>query len=227
MGIVKFNKHIEEYRYVLSFDLAKFKTGFAMYDTVDDTFVKYGVICVSEKSTHPCYDLFKKIKDVLSECRSVADGGAIFVTKERLPNQAGRFSTISTLQALAEAHAALEIACEDEGADIYDEFGIHAISVKSYFRSIIGIEKPTKEDIAAEILKKYDLTGEYTLDTTDAIGVVFTLLNKRWDTDITDGIKELKKNMKTYKTQKKRDEVQSEIDRLNKLKNGGKKYGIV
>src|SRR5574344_1509089 len=108
--MVKFNKSINEYDYLLSFDLAKHNTGYSLYNLSDKTVVLTGMI-IGEEQENYWYGLYEDSEHLLLELSSKFGRKKIFVIKEKLPTQNGRFSTISTLQALAQVHAILDIAC--------------------------------------------------------------------------------------------------------------------
>ena len=55
------------------------------------------------------------------------------------------------------------------------------------------------------------------MDITDAIACVQTLVEYKWNEDIKDKIKELKKEQKNYKTDKKKNQITEEIQRLEDL----------
>ena len=217
--MVKFNKSINEYDYVLSFDLAKHNTGYSLYSLSDKTVILTGMIIGEEKENY-WYGLYEEFEHLLLELSSKFDKKKIFVIKEKLPTQNGRFSTISTLQALAQVHAILDIACGNCGFEFYDYDGVHSVSVKAYFKELTGIEKPTKEDIANKIsflCAEYDFSG-LPLDITDSLAVTLTLVDRKWNRDITEEIKSINKDIKKFKSEKKKQELLNYIDKLNSLK---------
>ena len=109
--------------------------------------------------------------------------------KEKLPNQAGRFTTIASLQGLAQVHAIWELACEKSGVEVYDFDGVHSVSVKAFFKRRYEVEKPQKEDIAKLVCENYCFDiGDSPLDITDAIACVQTLVEYKWNEDIKDKI---------------------------------------
>lgn len=218
--MLKFKNHIQNYRYVLSFDLAKQETGWALVDITDNKVVKCGMVILDDKAESPWADVYDKIelviKDVQEFCKKSNE--QFFVLKEKLPNQAGRFTTIASLQGLAQAHAIWELACKKSGAEPYDYDGVHAVSVKAFFKRTYGVEKPQKEDIAKLVCERYGFElGNRPFDITDAIACVQTLVEYKWDADIEDKIKELKKEQKKYKTNKKKNEITEEISRISEL----------
>ena len=216
MNIVKFNKSIHDYRYILAFDIAKHQTGWALIDLSDPNIVSYGAI-VTEKGNEWA-DFYAKSKSVMDLVRREF-GSQFFVIKERLPNQAGKFSTIATLQGLAGAHAIFDLVCAHSEVDVYDADGIHSISVKSYFKSLTEKDKPDKADIANAIRHISSVWEEFdNYDITDAAACAIALVNKKWNADIAQKVKELKSEQKKYKTEKKHLEIQSEIDRILGLK---------
>ena len=56
---------------------------------------------------------YEDVNSVFSDCLgyvNVHNYAKILVTKEKLPTQSGKFTTIATLQALAEIHAIFDLA---------------------------------------------------------------------------------------------------------------------
>ena len=82
------------------------------------------------------------------------------------------------------------------------------------------MEKPTKEDIANKIsflCAEYDFSG-LPLDITDSLAVTLTLVDRKWNKDITEEIKSINKDIKKFKSEKKKQELLNYIDKLNSLK---------
>lgn len=218
--MIKFNKNIKDFNYVLSFDLAKHNTGYSLLDISNNRIILTGMIVGDETKENFWYGLYEEFEHLLLELSSKFDRKKIFIVKEKLPTQNGRFSTISTLQALAQVHAILDVVCGNCNYEVYDYDGVHSVSVKTYFKEITEIEKPTKEDIANKIsllYPTYDFKNAQ-LDITDSLAVSITLINKKWDKDITEEIKRINKEIKKYKSEKKKQELLLYIDKLNKLK---------
>ena len=217
---VKFNKSLSDYSYILSFDLAKQKTGWGLVNIKSNKIEKFGMIILDDKSESAWEDIYDKIVNVLDKTKEFCQrfGGRFFILKERLPNQAGKFSTIATLQNLAQVHTAWELACIKSEVEYYDLDGVHSVSVKAFYKREYGIAKPQKEDIADIVCEHYGFKiGNNPLDITDAIACVQTLTDYKWNEDIKDEIKELKKEEKKYKTEKKKAEIEEEISRLKSL----------
>ena len=218
--MVKYNNCLKDYDYVLSFDLAKQKTGWALVNIKTNQTEKFGIIFSDEKVDSIWEDLYDKISNVLLGVKAYCIGKKekFFVTKEKLPNQAGKFTTIQSLQSLAQIHSIWELACFKCGVDVYDLDGIHSVSVKAFFQRKYGIEKPTKEDIAKCVCKDYSFElGEYPEDVTDAAACIMTQVEYKWNDDIKGKIKELKKSKEKYKSNKKLEEIDAEMQRLRDL----------
>ena len=218
--MVKYNYDLSNYDYVLSFDLAKQKTGWALVNIKSNRVEMSGIIILNEKVDSVWLDIYDKIVVVLDgvkkHCQNLDK--KFFVLKEKLPNQAGRFTTIASLQGLAQVHAIWELACEKLKVEVYDFDGVHSVSVKAFFKRRYGVEKPQKEDIAKLVCENYCFDiGDSPLDITDAIACVQTLVEYKWNEDIKDKIKELKKEQKNYKTDKKKNQIAEEIQRLERL----------
>lgn len=223
--MIKFNKKLSQFSYVLSFDLAKRISGYTLYDINKGIILLAGVLDTSKQKDDFIWDYFyNQIIIIIDRCKDIIglkNESSLFVIKERLPNQNGRFSTIETLQGLAQAHVVFDLALCHSGVDIYDYDGVHSTSVKSYFKKLTNCEKPQKEDIANYLKQKYKNFdfSKYPLDVTDSLAVTLTLLNKKWNSDIAEKIRELKKEQKSAKTKAKITKLEEEIKSLEALKN--------
>lgn len=219
--IVKFNRQISDYQYILSFDIAKRVTGYSLFDFQRNEVVNLGKIDLSNFNGE-CYwqEFYQRVINSVDEIlnKYSISSEDILVTKEKLPNQNGRFSTIETLQGLAQAHAVFDLAITHKGIDVYDYDGIHSVSVKSYFKTLTEIEKPQKEDIANYLIKKFNIDkSDLIYDMTDSLAVTLTLIGKKYNADILEKIKEIKKEMRNAKTSKKISSCQEKIDSLNSM----------
>ena len=222
--MIKCIKSLKEYQYILSFDLAKKITGYSLLDIQNNKVVLAGMINTAECKDDFVWDYYyNQILAVLDHClieigRENED--LLFVTKERLPNQNGKFSTIDTLQSLAQVHAIFDLAVYHKGLEVYDYEGIHSVSVKAYFKSLLNIDKPQKEDIAEHIRKVYkDFDfSEYSLDVTDSLAVSMTLIGKKYNNDIAEEVKILKKELKNTKSNNKIEKIKNKIILLEGLK---------
>ena len=141
--MVKFTKSLSQYAYILSFDLAKRCSGYSLLDIVNDKVLLAGTVDTSKIKDEFIWDCFYyEIKNVANKCIDIVGAKnkrSILVTKEKLPNQNGRFSTIETLQGLAQAHAIFDLAINHVGLDVYDYSGIHSVTIKSYFKTLTSI----------------------------------------------------------------------------------------
>ena len=169
----KFQKPLSEIDYIISFDLALYKTGVSIYDISQKSIVRTDKIEVSHTDETPVATLYTKLKEYLTSAVEKY-GSLLMIVKEAMPAQAGRFTTIATLQTLAKAHAALDIAvAKVDGVDFYDEVGVHAVSVKALFKTD-ETPKPTKTDIKKAVCTYYGLkTGDLTDDESDSVAVIY------------------------------------------------------
>ena len=222
---VKFNRRLEDYKYILSFDLAKHKSGFALVDFVDKKIPYSGLIVTDPQKEMVWDDFYADLKARLLFIKENF-GSSFFVLKERLPNQAGPRSTIATLQGLAGAHAIFDFFLAENNLDTYDWHGVHSVSVKAYYKQVTNLEKPQKTDIFNAIKQTYptwEVPEDNTLsyDISDSVAVVETLVNRKWNADIDERKRELKRELKKAKAQRKIDSLNAEIERLDKLKSEG------
>ena len=219
--MIKLNQNIKDYKYILAFDLAKRVSGYSLWDFQEDKVLACGIIDTRLAASEFIWDYFyKKVQEVIKECLTlVKSNKKLILTKEKLPTQAGIHSTIDTLQGLAQTHAIFDLAVYHTGVEVYDYEGVHSVSVKAYFKSLLGIEKPQKEDIANYLREHF--TGshleEYPFDVTDSLGVAITLVGKKYESDIKEGIKELKKELKSAKSTAKQNRLQEEIKKLQEF----------
>ena len=86
---VKFNRRLDDYNYILSFDLAKHKTGYALIDFKSKKIEKYGLIVTDKENIMPWDYFYSKLREIIEEIRVKTNGNNFFVIKERLPNQNG------------------------------------------------------------------------------------------------------------------------------------------
>lgn len=198
--IYKFSSYITDFDYIVGFDLAYHKSGVAIYSNEKKNIVDTFKVDVQNGREASIFDLYSALGDVLDKI-SIKYTGRILAIKEAMPIQCGKFTTVQTLQQLAKAHAALDICLYERSYKycVYDEVGIHSISVKSLFKRSKE-DKPTKKDIQNRLREIYNLGElEITDDISDAIAVIYTLINKKWNSDIKDEIKSTKKEIKGLK----------------------------
>lgn len=223
--MVKYNKDIRSYEYVLSFDLASIRTGWAIVHIAWDdnrkyTVVEKGIIDTQkfpeEESAQLQYQAFC---DVLTEAKEKYKG-KILVTKERLPNQNGKYTTIETLQSLAKTHALFDLAVTQVGIEKYDDIGTHVSTVRAYFRKIIGNGKVVKKEqvrwVVYHNVENIDVYED--LNITDAVAVAMTFVDVKWNADIAERIRTLVKAQQKYKSQKKKMELGEDILHLRAMK---------
>ena len=210
----KFKKPLSEIDYIISFDLALYKTGISLYNIKQKSIVRTDKIEVSHTDEAPVATLYTKLKEYLTSAVEKY-GNLLMIVKEAMPAQAGRFTTIATLQTLAKAHAALDIAvAKVDGVDFYDETGVHAVSVKALFKTEEN-PKPTKTDIKKTVCAYYGLeVGDLTDDESDSIAVIYTLIKKKWNADINEEIKRIKKEIKGLKQERAIKTHQKRIEEL-------------
>ena len=212
--MIKFKKTLSEIDYIISFDLALYKTGVSIYNIRQKTIERFDKIEVSHTDETPVATLYTKLKEYITSAVEQY-GNLLMIIKEAMPAQAGKFTTIATLQTLAKAHAALDIAvAKVDGVDFYDDVGIHSVSVKALFKTEEN-PKPTKTDIKKAVCAYYGLkVGDLTDDMSDSIAVIYTLIKKKWNTDINEEIKRIKKEVKGLKQKRAIEVYQKRIEEL-------------
>lgn len=214
---IKYNYALTSLDYILAFDLALYKTGASLYDIKNQKIIRVDKIEVPKNVEHPVIELYNLLTKYFEEINTKY-GNKVMVVQEAMPQQAGKFTTVATLQGLAKAHAVLELCVDHSGLMFYDEKGIHSISVKAIFRTEEN-QKPSKIDIKNKVCEYYNLKREsLTDDQSDSIALIYTLVNKKWNADIDTRVKELKKEIKSLKAERTIAERQEEIANILSFK---------
>ncbi len=215
---IKFLKNISQYSHLVMFDLASKTTGVCLYNIKDRTVEETRIIHVSGISDSNFYELYQLLDEYFAHLMNDLhiDTKDILVYKEAMPTQLrGSASTVQTFLALAKSHAVLEIYLYKNNIDIYDNIGVYPISTHSYLKKINNWDnkhKVEKKDIQQYVYNKYNL--ELTSDEADAVFLAQTFLEVKYNKDINEEIKEVKKHMKTLKSENGRERCQDKIDFL-------------
>lgn len=218
-----FQKALQEFDYLVCFDLAKFETGISIIDIKDLThphIKDIRQISIDKNEEEPYSEFYDKLNLYFEFLNAQLPLDKVLIIREKQPSGHGATTTIATLQALAGIHAILDIVIHHYNICEYEN-GVHASSVKAWARDVLDLEKPQKQDIKNYLIKKYPELSKWskiTLDITDSIALAECLINRKWNGDIKDLIKEKKKKIKELKLQLAKDKVQETIEELqNKL----------
>lgn len=215
----RFQKRLTDYKYALVCDLAQYESGFALLEVSTNALIEMRQISISKTSLEPTGEMYEQFDQMITDIldKYQIDSEDLLIIKEQMPVNCGPHSTAQTLQALAAAHAVFNICIYCRKLNSYSN-GIHSISVKTYFKKLLGIEKPQKDDIRAAVCRYYDIDPEtVTRDESDAIGLWFCLCGAKWNKDITEQIKAVKKHRKTLSAKKAIQECNDEMERLGGL----------
>jgi hypothetical protein len=186
--------------HILMFDLASHITGWCLYDSVRGIPLRHGLIVVDRDGPNPDYDLKEQLKKTISSVQS----DDLIVSTEAMPTQLrGGSSTIKTFIAMAQAHADLSIACAEAGVRMYDRIGVYPASTHAYLRRLLGKDmnfKPDKDDIRSYCCNLWQLDEKaISYDESDAMFLAKTLIDVKWDKDIDEKIRDLKRHRKELK----------------------------
>lgn len=201
---------IEDYKFIIAFDLATFTTGYSVFDIENKSFVEFGKVQIKNSSNSKQKELFdelnkifdKYISELFNTPESYYDGETkrILILKEALPMQFGKFTTIQTIKSLAKSHSILDLICQQKTmVDIFNEDGIFPVSVRASF-STKENRYPQKEDVLKKINNFYGLTlDEKNLDITDSMALTYALFDRLWNNSKKEKIKDIRKHIKTLK----------------------------
>jgi hypothetical protein len=201
---------------ILMFDLASHITGWCLYDADKGRPLAHGIITVDRTGANPDYDLKEQLKKTITSFRS----DDIMVSAEAMPTQLrGGSSTIKTFIAMAQAHSDLAIACAEAQAPMYDRIGVYPASTHAYLRRLLGKSmdfKPEKEDIRAYCAALWGFDERsVTYDESDAMFLAKTLVDVKWDKDIDEETKELRRHRKELKEPSAMAKIDKEIAEAN------------
>ena len=219
---IKYLKSLKEYKYLIMFDLASKITGVCVFDLSRNCPLFTKVIKITSKEepfVHELYNLIGSFFCELYEQHGIKLEDCV-VSKEMPPSQAGRFTTIQTFMALAKSHAVLDLYCAERNVDVYDYVGVAPITAHCYFKKIMGLDsksKVEKTDIRKYVSELYNISN-LTLDESDAVFLAKTLIDLKWNNDLDEKIKELKRHKKGLKLSAAISKVDKEIEELQKYR---------
>lgn len=218
----KFKRSINSFKYLVMFDLASKITGVCLWDIKNHKSVKTDIISTADENGNKDFILFNKLKKYFAE---LSDSGIsledIIVYKEAMPIQVhGGNSTVKTFVALARSHAILDLFIDLNNLWCYDYTGVYPVSTHSYLRKIKNLttkDPIKKQDILEYVTEKYKIQS-ISFDESDAIFLAQTFVDVKWDKDIDEQIRDVKRHIKQLKLKRAIDDATSEIERLKGLK---------
>lgn len=221
---IKFKRKISDYKYLVMFDLASKITGVCVFDLKEQKPLFTDVIKVTGDIELPAAELKNKIDVFFLNLNkrgiSLQD---VIVSKERLPSQIrGCGSTIQTFMALARSHAILDTYLYENNIATYDYIGIAPVTTHAYYKRLVKGDKElkvTKELIRSYLYTIYENLNNISLDESDAVFLAKTLYDVKWNDDISEHIREIKRHRKTLKAEHAINSLDKEIERLESLKN--------
>ena len=219
--VIKYEKNISDYKYLLAFDLASHNTGVCLWDIEKNRPIKTYMV-VTKKTETFVSDLYNNLEALFEKIKNEQkiNLNEMFVCKEAMPVQLrGGSSTVQTFLALAKSHAILDLFLQKNNIDVYDFTGIYPATTHACLRKILGVD--SKIVIDKEKIKEY-IKGEFGLETqtydeSDAAFLAVTLINSKWNKDILEEIKEVKKHKKELKSSRAIADCDASIDFLNSL----------
>lgn len=216
---IKYKKKLDDFKYLLMFDLASKKTGVCLWDLKKMTPIYTTQLITLSEGELQFYGLKTNIRDCLNSVLEKFNilKEDILLFKEAMPTQLhGGASTVQTFIALAKTHAVFDLYTYEEGLFVYDYIGIYPITTHSYLKKCNGWEnshKVDKKDIQEYVESNYGLRG-LTPDEYDAVFLSKTFVEVKWDKDLEERIKEIKRHKKELKSPKALSECDMKIKEL-------------
>lgn len=220
---IKFKKALTEFDCLVMFDLASKVSGVCLWDLRKNAPIKTSVLKVSGSSESPVAELWGLIDSYFGELNKISiSSDRVLVAKEAMPTQLrGGSSTVQTFLALARSHATLDLYLQLHGIAAYDHVGVYPISTHAYLKKLNGWEAGhpvEKIDIREFVEREYGLMG-LTLDESDSVFLAKTFVDVKWNKDIDERIREVKRHKKGLKAPHAIASCDDEIARLASLKN--------
>ncbi len=222
---IKFKKHFDEFKYLLMFDLASRNTGVCLWDINNNKPIETRALSVTGKEELPAVELLHVIQYYLKDLNlrhGIDIKRDVLVVKEAMPTQLrGGSSTMQTFIALARSHCVLDTLLYENGIATYDYVGIYPITWHNLFKKVANLgkdDKVTKEIVYDYIISHYKFDHQLTLDESDAVFLCYTFFAVKWNNDLAEQIKEVKRHRKTLKAPHAIKSCDVEISRLEGLK---------
>jgi len=200
--------------YILMFDLASHITGWCVYDVKAGKPLEHGIIEVDRDQDCPDFALLNDLSALIHS--KMMQHPNLMVSTEAMPAQLrGGSSTIKTFIAMARAHCDLDLACEMNHASVYDRIGVYPASTYAYIKRLLNKPndyKVDKDDIKSYVCSLFSLdSAALRYDESDAIFLAKTLVDVKWDNDVREQVRELKRHKKELKSEAGKVAVDVEI----------------
>lgn len=221
--MIKLSKNIKEFKYLLTFDLASKNTGVCLFNLKENKPERVFMLRTKNKDKNFVLELYNLINDLFNNIYNLGiKKEEIFVSKEAMPSQLrGGSSTVQTFIALAKSHAVLDLYLDKNEINVYDYVGIYPATTHAYLKKVLNLDSKAsvdKNDIQKYIYDTFNFQTD-TLDESDAVFLAITLINSKWNKDIDEEIKEVKRHKRTLKLEKAIRDCDERINFLENLKN--------
>lgn len=219
---IKFKNSLSDYKYLIMFDLASRITGVCIWDIQYNIPLKTKVLKVDKDHELGAAALYSEIDNFFNSLQTEGINlSDILVYKEAMPVQLrGGSSTVQTFIALAKSHAILDYYIYSHNIAMYDYVGVYPISTHAYLKHLMGWDnkhKVDKKDIQQYIQSIYGLDN-ISFDESDAVFLAKTFIDIKWNKDLEEQIRAIKKHCKTLKAEHSINSCLTEINRLQGLK---------
>lgn len=219
---IKGKESLNKYKYLVMFDLASKVTGVCLWDLQKNEPLQTGVLKIDTSVGLPVASLYDALDKYFDAIGQVVPLEEVLVYKEAMPTQLrGGSSTVQTFIALARSHAVLDLYLDQHNMVSYDVTGIYPASTHAYFKHIKGLgvaDKVDKQMINEYVRERYEI-DELTLDESDAVFLAETFVMSKWNRDIDELVREVKRHKKTLKASHAINECNNKIELLLSLKN--------
>lgn len=219
--VIQGKKGLNEYKYLVMFDLASHNTGVCLWNIENNIPMETFSIVADKVDGIFVSNLYKQLDIFFNKLLDMGiKKEEVFVSKEAMPVQLrGGSSTVQTFIAMAKAHAILDLFLDQHDIDVYDYKGVYPATTHAYLKKLLGedVKKTVdKKDIKEYVTKTYGIEVN-NFDESDAAFLAATLVESKWDKDIQERIKEVKRHKKELKMKKAIQDCDDQIAELEKL----------
>lgn len=217
--MVKFNKKLQDYQYICCFDIAT-HCGCSVYSLEKQNFIYYIEFNAGygDDNISAFYDLLNNFFQDIQKNFGVTKENSFCLKEKKVLQMMGGKTTIKTIINLTKLQAVYDLFLYLNDFPVYDWEGISVPTCKAYYRKVLGKKDITKQDIQEYVCNYYRISTDGITDNiSDSMSFILPFMLK-WNKDIDEKIKELKRERKALKAINAIKQKDKEIERLNGLR---------
>lgn len=201
------NRKISSIKFIVGIDPSTTSTGICMMRITDKGLELVRTDNIRSNSEDKIYEQMAGIKNFIEKhflFDEIREN--VLIAKEQQPLQYGKFTTINTLISIGKIHGLIEDYAYSNGFSLLD------VPVATIRKTVLQDSKADKEQVFQFLSQQYPQILEYkgSHDVSDAIAVAYGAI-PALKNFYKEKIKEIKKEIKKYKSNKKIKELEDSI----------------